>query len=69
MQLHRRGEAGWSLEQVLKASGAKGPGVMGMMHWQAAQIATPLRAWNRENDLGPMGGAAAATAWSSRTTK
>ena len=38
-----------------------------MMHWQAAQIATPLRAWNRENDLGPMGGAAAAAAWALTT--
>ncbi|MGH9222543.1 MAG: DUF6245 family protein [Acidimicrobiales bacterium] len=25
-------------EQVLKASGAEGPGIMGMMHWQAAQV-------------------------------
>jgi hypothetical protein len=50
-------------EQVLKASGAEGPGVMGMMHWQAGQIAGPLRAWSRRRDLGPMGAAAAATAW------
>jgi hypothetical protein len=50
-------------QQVVKASGATGPGVMGIMHWQAAQIAGPWRAWNRENDLGPMGCAAAAAAW------
>jgi hypothetical protein len=49
--------------QVLTASGATGPGVPGMLHWQAAQIAGPLRGWSREHDLGPMGGAAAATAW------
>lgn len=31
--------------QVVKASGAEGPRVMGMMHWQAAQVAGPLRGW------------------------
>jgi hypothetical protein len=50
-------------DQVLKASGAEGPGVLGVMHWQAAQIATPLRAWARDGELGPMGGAARAAAW------
>ncbi|MGH7759545.1 MAG: DUF6245 family protein, partial [Candidatus Dormibacteria bacterium] len=50
-------------EQVLKASGATGPGVIGIMHWQAGQIAGPWRGWSRSRDLGPMGGAAAATAW------
>lgn len=50
-------------EQVLKASGAEGPGVMGMMHWQAAQVAGPLRAWAKGGRLGPMGSAAAAAAW------
>jgi len=49
--------------QVLKASGASGPGVAGMLHWQSAQIAGPLRGWSQEHDLGPMGGAAAAAAW------
>ncbi|MGH7748461.1 MAG: hypothetical protein ACREQ5_27440, partial [Candidatus Dormibacteria bacterium] len=49
--------------QVLKASGATGPGVMGTMHWQAGQIAGPLRGWTRKRNLSPMGGAAAATAW------
>ncbi|MFI7154409.1 hypothetical protein ACIBO2_56660 [Nonomuraea sp. NPDC050022] len=38
--------------QVLKASGAAGPGVTGMLHWQACQIAEPLKAWNRKADLG-----------------
>lgn len=50
-------------QQVLKASGAAGPGVMGMLHWQAAQIAGPLRAWGGDGQLGPMGSAAAAAAW------
>lgn len=50
-------------KQVLRASGAEGPGVMGMMHWQAAQIAGPLRGWARSGQLGPMGDAAAAAAW------
>ncbi len=50
-------------EQVLKASGAEGPGVMGMMHWQAAQVAGPLRGWARGGRLGPMGDAVAAAAW------
>jgi hypothetical protein len=49
--------------QVLKASGATGPGVTGMLHWQAGQVAEPLRAWSRKADLGPMGGAAADVSW------
>lgn len=49
--------------QVLKASGATGPGVIGAMHWQAAQIGGALRGWSRSRELGPVGGAAAATAW------
>jgi hypothetical protein len=36
---------------------------MGMMHWQAAQIAGPWRGWTRGRDLGPMGDAAADTVW------
>lgn len=50
-------------EQVLKSSGAQGPAVMGMMHWQAAQVAGPLRGWARGGRLGPMGDAVAAAAW------
>jgi hypothetical protein len=34
-----------------------------MLHWQAAQIAGPLRGGRASTILGPMGGAAAATAW------
>lgn len=49
--------------QVLKASGVVGPGVTGVLHWQAGQVAEPLRAWSRQADLGPMGGAAADAAW------
>ncbi|MCO6011557.1 hypothetical protein NE236_42065 [Actinoallomurus purpureus] len=49
--------------QVIKASGAAGPGVTGMLHWQASQIAEPLRAWTRKADLGPTGNAAADIAW------
>ncbi len=36
---------------------------MGMMHWQAGQVAGPLRSWARTRPLGPMGDAAAAAAW------
>uniref|UniRef100_UPI003F4999FA DUF6245 family protein n=1 Tax=Nonomuraea sp. CA-251285 TaxID=3240002 RepID=UPI003F4999FA len=50
-------------EQVIKASGAEGPGVTGMLHWQAGQIAGPLRGWSKMRDLGPMGNAMAETAW------
>ncbi|MEV8634308.1 DUF6245 family protein [Streptosporangium sp. NPDC051023] len=50
-------------EQVLKAAGATGPGVMGVMHWQAVQIAGPLRGWSRGASLGPLGDAAADAAW------
>ncbi|QXJ25900.1 hypothetical protein AGRA3207_007469 [Actinomadura graeca] len=50
-------------QQVLKASGATGPGVTGMLHWQASQVGGPLRGWSRRADLGPLGGAAADVAW------
>lgn len=49
--------------QVIRASGADGPGVTGMLHWQASQIAEPLKAWTRMADLGPTGNAAADIAW------
>ncbi|MFI0425120.1 DUF6245 family protein [Spongiactinospora sp. 9N601] len=49
--------------QVINASGASGPGVTGMLHWQAGQIAEPLRAWAAKADLGPIGNAVAEVAW------
>jgi hypothetical protein len=56
-------ELGLVRAQVLKASGAEGPGVMGVMQWQAAQLAGVWRGLSRERDLGPMGRAVADTAW------
>ncbi|MDQ3881466.1 MAG: hypothetical protein M3295_10395, partial [Chloroflexota bacterium] len=49
--------------QVLQASGATGPAAIGVMHWQAAHIAQPMRAWAEGDRLGPLGSAAAAAAW------
>jgi hypothetical protein len=50
--------------QVLKAGGggAHPNAAVGMLHWQAGQIAQPLRALARTHDLGPILGAAAHTA-------
>jgi hypothetical protein len=48
--------------QVLKASGAEGPGVMGLLHWQTGQVVAPLRSLTRRHQLGPVLSAAAATA-------
>jgi hypothetical protein len=45
-------------QQVIKASGADGPGVMGAMHWQAGQVAQQLKALDREG-CGPVITAAA----------
>lgn len=47
-----------SRQQVLKASGAEGPGVMGVLHWQAGQISQPLKALD-EKGAGPVLAAAA----------
>ncbi|MEU9376980.1 DUF6245 family protein [Streptomyces sp. NPDC048255] len=33
-------------QQVLKASGAEGPAVTGVLHWQAGQISQPLKAFD-----------------------
>ncbi|MFY9806945.1 MAG: DUF6245 family protein [Pseudonocardiaceae bacterium] len=50
--------------QVLKAGrgGGHPNAAVGMLHWQAGQIAQPLRALARTHDLGPILGAAAHTA-------
>ncbi|MGH3846869.1 MAG: DUF6245 family protein [Pseudonocardiaceae bacterium] len=49
--------------QVLQAGGGGHPNAaVGMLHWQAGQIAQPLRALARTHDLGPILGAAAHTA-------
>lgn len=48
--------------QALKASGAEGPGFAGAMHWQAAQIAGPLRAL-QDHDHAPLGQALASVSW------
>jgi Family of unknown function (DUF6245) len=49
--------------QVLKAGGGAHPNAaVGMLHWQAGQIAQPLRALARSHELGPILGAAAHTA-------
>lgn len=46
--------------QVIKASGADGPGAMGAMHWQAGQVSQQLKAMDREG-CGPVIAAAART--------
>ncbi|MGW0604135.1 DUF6245 family protein [Streptomyces sp. NPDC002640] len=46
-------ELGLAREQVLKASGADGVGVMGVLHWQAGQVRQLLNAMN-EGGAGPI---------------
>jgi hypothetical protein len=48
--------------QALRASGAEGPGFVGVLHWQAAQLAWPLRAL-KDADEAPLGRALAACSW------
>lgn len=47
-------------QQVLKASGADGPGVMGVLHWQTGQVAQLLKRMDREG-CGPVIAAAVRT--------
>ena len=47
-------------QQVLKASGADGPGVMGMLHWQTGQVSQLLKGLDEEG-CGPVIAAAART--------
>ena len=54
-------QLGLARHQALRASGATGPGLVAVMHWQATHIAQPLRIW-ADNELGPLGAAATATA-------
>ncbi|MFD7341889.1 DUF6245 family protein [Streptomyces violascens] len=51
-------ELGLAREQVLKASGADGVGVMGVLHWQAGQVRQSLKRMN-EGGAGPVVEAAA----------
>jgi hypothetical protein len=48
--------------QALRASGAEGPGFVGVLHWQAAQLAWPLRAL-KDAEQAPLGRALAACSW------
>jgi hypothetical protein len=48
--------------QALRASGAEGPGFVGVLHWQAAQMAWPLRAL-KDAEQAPLGRALAACSW------
>jgi len=48
--------------QALRASGAEGPGFVGVLHWQAAQLAWPLRAL-KDAEEAPLGRALAACSW------
>jgi hypothetical protein len=48
--------------QALRASGAEGPGFVGVLHWQAAQLAWPLRAL-KAAEQAPLGRALAACSW------
>jgi hypothetical protein len=48
--------------QALRASGAEGPGFVGVLHWQAAQLAWPLRAL-KDSEEAPLGRALAACSW------
>ncbi|MEW1677963.1 DUF6245 family protein [Streptomyces noursei] len=47
-------------EQMLKASGADGPGVIGVMHWQTGHVWAFLKAMD-DPECGPLGTAAART--------
>lgn len=46
-------ELGLAREQVFKASGADGVGIMGVLHWQAGQVRQPLKTMN-EGGAGPI---------------
>ncbi|MGZ6693281.1 MAG: hypothetical protein ACXVHQ_38510, partial [Solirubrobacteraceae bacterium] len=48
--------------QALRASGAEGPGFVGVLHWEAAQLAWPLRAL-KDAEEAPLGRALAACSW------
>lgn len=48
-------------QQVLKASGADGPGVMGALHWQTGHVAHLLKGMDKEG-CGPVIAAASRTA-------
>jgi hypothetical protein len=48
--------------QALRASGAEGPGFVGVLHWQAAQLAWPLRPL-KDGEEAPLGRALAACSW------
>jgi hypothetical protein len=48
-------------QQVIKASGADGPGVMGALHWQTGHVSQLLKAMD-EKGCGPVIAAAARTA-------
>ncbi|MFZ3475429.1 DUF6245 family protein [Streptomyces sp. 4.24] len=52
-------ELGLAREQVLKASGADGVGIMGVLHWQAGQVRQPLKKMTEGGGAGPLVGAAA----------
>ncbi|MEU2453860.1 DUF6245 family protein [Streptomyces sp. NPDC012765] len=52
-------ELGLAREQVLKASGADGVGVMGVLHWQAGQVRQPLKNMAAHAGGHPVIGAAA----------
>lgn len=51
-------ELGLARQQVIKASGADGPGVMGALHWQTGQVSQLLKGMDREG-CGPVIAAAA----------
>ncbi|MER6253539.1 DUF6245 family protein [Streptomyces sp. NPDC001584] len=51
-------ELGIAREQVLKASGADGIGVMGVLHWQAGQVRQTLKNMTASGEAGPLLGAA-----------
>ncbi|WP_105974698.1 DUF6245 family protein [Streptomyces geranii] len=53
-------ELGLARQQVIKASGADGPGVMGALHWQTGQVSQLLKEMDREG-CGPVIAAAART--------
>jgi len=48
--------------QALRASGAEEPGLVGVLHWQAAHLAWPLRAL-KAAEHAPLGRALAACSW------
>ncbi|MEE1764356.1 DUF6245 family protein [Streptomyces sp. SP18BB07] len=51
-------ELGLARQQVLKASGADGPGVVGALHWQTGQVSQLLKGMDKEG-CGPVIAAAA----------